>query len=253
MAPSPQQPPWFSHPLLFLSPQAGGFYMAFGTGSQNFPFSTKHCTPKHARKHSALSSTKLPGQFKATRLQRGRKSLQWRSWAPLLPHQPLPLTFPHHPTTLLLPQPSVWSHFPDGQGSGRRREPSARLSMSLAWFHFYLLLFFTTIYLFIPIFISFWTCPAVSSWVCWKCKQKKLHSNAAFHCMYTFPIQHSSSAPTPKLKLKKRHHHHCTSHLSPLPWCFFICAIYSCWKTNISRVLIAKFAPRKAGKRKKCK
>lgn len=33
---------------------------------------------------------------------------------------------------------------------------------------------------------------------------KKLHSNAAFHCLNTFPIQHSSSAPTLKLKLKKK-------------------------------------------------
>lgn len=46
---------------------------------------------------------------------------------------------------------------------------------------------------------------------------KKLHSNAAFHCLNTFPIQHSSSAPTLKLKLKKKK---ATSSLYIPPWRF---------------------------------
>lgn len=100
--------------------------MAFGTSGQTFPFSTKHYSPKHARKHSALSGTKLPGQVKATGLQRGRKSSQQRSQAPLLPHQPLLLPSPCHPSTLA-PSPAIGSrHLPGstplGQAEGAFRK-----------------------------------------------------------------------------------------------------------------------------------
>lgn len=77
---------------------------------------------------------------------------------------------------------------------------------------------------------------------------KKLHSNAAFHCLNTFPIQHSSSAPTLKLKLKKKKGNIITVH-SPLT--LSLCTLFILFeKTNISRVLIAQFALRKAGEKK---
>lgn len=113
--------------------------------------------PKHARKHPTLSSTELPGQVEMG--LRGCSAGGWGTAENVTLHccssQPSQPSCPH-------PQ-----HCP-----AQQRVPSSGLSMPLTVFHFYLLLFFPAIYLFIPIFISLWTCPAVSSWFCWKCKQK---------------------------------------------------------------------------------
>lgn len=127
--------------------------------------------------NSALSGTKLPGQVNAMGLQHGRKSCSGgaelcscpTSLLPWLPVPPNRLhSFPSHRLAPL---------FPDWRRLGRQRVPSARHSMPLAWFHFYLLLFFTTIYLFIPIFISLWTCPA-----CHLGFAENVNKKAAFKC-----------------------------------------------------------------------
>lgn len=103
------------------------------------------------------------------------ENLLQRSPALFLPHQPLlpcttqpsslGISWQHLPSLAAPSQPG--STIPDPGHSG------GTFCTALTWFHFYLLLFFTTIYLFTPIFISLWTCPAVSSWFCWKCKQKE--------------------------------------------------------------------------------
>lgn len=150
MAPIPQQPSWFSHPLLFLSLQAGGFCIAFGTSSQNFPFSTKHCTPKHARKHSALSSTKLPGQFKGCctegRACRGGAELHFcrSSLLPWLPHttQP-PYSFPSQ-------QPDPITQKDTARAGGGSLPPgSACRSPDFIFIYYYSLLLFICSFLFL--------------------------------------------------------------------------------------------------------
>lgn len=126
--------------------------MALGQAAK-ISLSQHNLAPQNTQENAQLTAGGCPGRAKP-----------WEHREKLVPEEPssapapsassslhLPTSFPGHQ----LAAPSqAGSTTPDQHCPGNQRAPSASLAAALARFHFYLLLFFTTIYLFAPIFIS---------------------------------------------------------------------------------------------------